>query len=196
MQRWGMVTLVLLATPIALALSSVGALAATPIAVTETTDAPLESGASTCESTDVAKGCTLRAAVELADSEGAVTIDVPEGTYQETATEPTLAVNDDAEVTISGAGAEKTIIEGDATASVLEVETDSSLTLDGVTVTNGEEEYGAGIYVRPIADLTVENSTITENLASEYGGGIFGEFLSDIVVKGSTIVENVAERDG
>jgi hypothetical protein len=196
MRSWGMTTFVALVTAILLGLTASSAIAATPIAVTETTDAPLESGASTCESTDTAKGCTLRAAVELADSEGAVTIDVPEGTYQETATEPTLAVEDDAEVTILGAGAEKTIIEGDATASVLEVQPDSSLTLDGVTVTNGEEEEGAGVYVAPFAFLTVENSTITENLATKYGGGIFGDFLSHIVVKGSTIVENLADEDG
>ncbi len=196
MQRWGMMTLVLLATAIALALTSASALAATPIQVTETTDAPLEAGASTCESTDLAKGCTLRAAVELADSEGQVTIDVPEGTYEETASEPTLVIKDDAEVTISGAGAEKTIIEGNATASVLEVEADSSLTLDGVTVTNGNADEGAGVYVEGFADLTVENSTITENLAIDDGGAIYAEFLSKVVVKGSTITENVAEDDG
>jgi hypothetical protein len=197
MRRWGMTMVAALATAVALVLTASSAIAATPIAVTETTDAPLEAGASTCESTDTAKGCTLRAAVELADNEGvAATIDVPEGTYQETAAEPTLVVKDDVEVTISGAGAEKTTIEGDATASVLEVENGSSLTLDGVTVTNGEDEDGGGVYVAPFADLTVENSTITENLATEYGGAIFGYVLSHIVVKGSTIVENLAESDG
>ena len=223
MQRWGMMTLVLLATAIALALTSASALAATPIQVTETTDAPLEAGASTCESTDLAKGCTLRAAVELADSEGQVTIDVPEGTYEETASEPTLVIKDDAEVTISGAGAEKTIIEGNATASVLEVEADSSLTLDGVTVTNGNADEGAGVYVEGFADLTVEKlddhgkprhrrrrcdlrgiplqsrrqgSTITENVAEDDGGAIYAEDGAYVSVQESKITKNRAHRSG
>jgi hypothetical protein len=187
----------LLAIVALLALTATSALAATPISVTETTDAPLESGAITCESTDIGKGCTLRAAVELADATGGeVTIDVPEGTYRETVAQPTLVVEGDAEVTISGAGAEKTIIEGEAKAGVLEVKEDSSLTIDGVTVTNGEDEFGGGIYVAPLAHLTVENSTITENLATVDGGGIYGEFLSQIAVKRSTITENYGDGDG
>lgn len=197
MRRWGVLTVGLLAMVALLALTSASALAATPISVTETTDAPLETGASTCESTDGAKGCTLRAAVELADHEsGAVTIDVPEGTYPETASEPTLVIEADAEVTISGAGAEKTIIEGDASADVLEVEVDGSLTIDGVTVENGYEEDGGGIYVEFLAKLAVEDSTITENTATVDGGAIFGEFGSETVVKGSTITENIAGNGG
>jgi hypothetical protein len=123
MRSWGKVGIGLLAAIALLALASASALAATPIAVTETTDAPLAPSVSTCESTDAAKGCTLRAAVELADAQGGeVTIDVPAGTYKETAIEPTLVIEDHAEVTISGAGAEKTIIEGEAKARVLEVQ--------------------------------------------------------------------------
>jgi len=190
-------TVVLLAAAIALALTSASAMAATPIAVTETTDAPLEGGASTCESTDVAKGCTLRAAVELADDHSEkITIDVPEGTYKETAAEPALVVKDDAEVTISGAGAEKTIIEGDATASVLEVQEDSSLTIDGVTVTYGRGKDGGGIDAAALSELTVENSTITESLADSEGGAIYAGEDAHVTVTGSTITEDVSEEFG
>jgi hypothetical protein len=187
----------LLAVVALLALTAASAMAATPIAVTETTDAPLESGASACESTDSAKGCTLRAAVELADAEGGeVTIDVPAGAYKETATEPTLVIDDGAEVTISGAGAENTIIEGEAKARILEVQEGGSLKLDGVTVTNGgDEENGGAVFVSPFASLIVEDSTITENTA-EYGGGIYGEYLAEIAVVGSTIDENYADSEG
>jgi hypothetical protein len=197
MRRMGKAGIGLLAVVALLALSASSALAATTITVTETTDAPLASGATTCESTDPAEGCTLRAAVELADAEGGeVTIDVPAGNYKESATDPTLVIENDAEVTISGAGAENTIIEGEAKARVLEVEEDSSLTIDGVTVTNGaQEEDGGGIDVADFAALLVEDSTITENSA-RYGGGIYGGFLAEIAVVGSTIDENVAESEG
>jgi hypothetical protein len=197
MRSWGKVGIGLLTAIALLALASASALAATPIAVTETTDAPLAPSVSTCESTDAAKGCTLRAAVELADAQGGeVTIDVPAGTYKETAIEPTLVIEDHAEVTISGAGAEKTIIEGEAKARVLEVQEGASLKLVGVTVTNGgNEENGGAVFVSPIAALIVKDSTITENTAA-YGGGIYGEYLAQIDVVGSTIEENVAENEG
>jgi predicted outer membrane repeat protein len=191
------VTVGLLAMVALLALTGTSAFAATPLAVTETTDAPLESGASTCESTDVAKGCTLRAAVELADSEGiAVTIDVPEGTYEETHIEPALMVETGTDITISGAGAGKTIIEGDAKDRVFEVRELSSLTLAGVTVKNGLAGNGGGVFVSSLADLTVEDSAITENTADNNGGGIFGETPSDIYVRASTIEGNSAREDG
>jgi predicted outer membrane repeat protein len=197
MRGWGKAGLGLFAAAALLALLSSSALAATTLTVTETTDAPLASGASTCESTDPAAGCTLRAAVELADAEGGeATIDVPEGTYKETATEPTLVIEDHAEVIISGTGAEQTIIEGEAKARVLEVEEGGSLRLDGVTVTNGgDEENGGAVFVSRLAELIVEDSTITENTAT-YGGGIYGEYLAYIDVVGSTIDENVADEDG
>lgn len=187
----------LLAIAALLALPAASALAATPITVTETTDAPLESGAITCKSSDTNEGCTLRAAVELANKDsGEVTVNVPAGTYKQTATEPTLVIEADAEVTISGAGAETTIIEGEAKARIFEVEEFGSLTIDGVTVTNGgDEENGGALFVSPLAGLIVDDSTITENTAT-YGGGIYGEYLANIQVVGSTIDENVAESEG
>ena len=72
----------LLAVLALLAIAPASAAAAGTITVNETEDAKLVSGETTCVSEAAGKGCTLRAAVELADNEGGeVTIDLPEGDY-------------------------------------------------------------------------------------------------------------------
>jgi hypothetical protein len=198
MRSWGKVGIGLLTAIALLALASASALAATPIAVTETTDAPLAPSVSTCESTDAAKGCTLRAAVELADAQGGeVTINVPAGSYVETiAPGYRLTILDGAEVTIVGAGADKTLIEGEEESDVLEVEDGGSLTVKGATVKHGWEDRGGGIYVSFGGSLVLESSKITENTATFLGGGIYGEPGSSIAVIDSTIAGNWSESSG
>jgi Right handed beta helix region len=197
MGRRGKLEKGLLSAFLVLAIVPASAGAASVINVDETTDAPLNSGATTCKSTSVAEGCTLRAAVELADSEGQpATIEVPEGTYAET--EGPLFIENDATVTIkgAGAGAGKTIVEGNGTSVVLEVEEDSGLILNGVTVRNGSEDEGGGIYVSSDASLLVENSELTDNEATDEGGAIYGEFHSSITVRNSTVTGNSAGHAG
>ena len=98
-----------------LAFAPSSASAATGITVNSTTDAPLETFSTTCTSTDPAEDCTLRAAVELANTESEdsgeqVTVDVPAGVYTEEL--GSLFIVSDASVAIDGAGAGKTIIDG------------------------------------------------------------------------------------
>jgi hypothetical protein len=184
----------LLATVALLALLSSSALAATKLTVTETTDAPLSSGASTCESTDVAKGCTLRAAVELADSEGNETdIALPEGEYVESL--GALKI-EDAGVTIDGEGASDPVISGEEKDSVLEVKEDSELALHAVTIEHGDAEEGGGIFVAGEAFLLLEQSVVTENTANADGGGVFGADGSLIEIEDSTINKNTSDGTG
>jgi len=140
--------------------------------------------------------CSLRGAVETASEKGGeeVTINVPAGLYKQEGDE--LEVKDDAEVTIKGAGAGKTIIEGSGLTEVFEVEETSSLILQGVTVTGGNSDDGGGIYVERDAALLVENSAITKNHADFEGGGIYGEAGSSVTVRESTITENEASEGG
>lgn len=197
MRGWGKLGIGLLAVVTLLALPASSALAATTISVDETIDAPLSSGASNCESTDTGEGCTLRAAVELANKDGGeVTIDVPEGKYVTMAPGYTLEIEDGAEVTIAGAGADKTFIEGEEESDVLEVEDGGSLTVKSATVKHGWEDRGGGIYVSFGGSLVLEGSKITENTADFLGGGIYGEPGSSIAVVDSTIAGNRAEQAG
>lgn len=197
---WGDMRKILLAMLVLLAVPA-SASAAT-ITVNDTTDAALESGASTCESTDAGK-CTLRAAIQLADREGGeTTIDLPEGVYGETESPYTLDV--DAEVTIDGAGAEKTMVSGEGEHRVFEVQEGGILTLEGVTVEKGDSYdepdvgggYGGGVNVWPDATLVVRHSRLVENLAEYEGGAIYAGVDSSVVVEESTIEHNGAGNLG
>ncbi|MGP0103732.1 MAG: choice-of-anchor Q domain-containing protein [Solirubrobacteraceae bacterium] len=196
MRRLGGMAIGLLAMLALLALTSGSALAATSISVTETTDAPLESGASTCESTEVAKGCTLRAALELADSAigPEITVDLPSGTFDDTL--GPLEIDPGTDVTIVGKGEGVTIIDGEKLGDVFEVELGSSLTLREVTVRDGEGDTGGGIFVPELASATIEQSAIEENAAKTQGGGIYGGFGASITVKDSRIAKNKASQGG
>ncbi len=180
------------------AFAAANASAAITIRVNDTTDAELASAATTCESEDAGKGCTLRAAVELANSthDEEVTIEVPAGEYALTLHEE-LTVADGPKVTIVGAGAATTVINGESADSrVLRVESGGSLRLEGVTVEHGDEDEGAGIAVEDDAALTLESSAVEENVANDEGGGVLAYFDSTVTIKESTIANNKGGFDG
>ena len=74
---------------------------------------------------------------------------------------------------ISGPGAEKLAVSGNAKDRVFHV-TGGNVTISGLTITNGDASGnvlgGGGIY-NDHSTLTVDNSTISGNLADQ-GGGI------------------------
>jgi hypothetical protein len=171
-----------------------------PITVNESTDAPLAAkGESTeCVSEDVAEGCTLRAAVELANEESrefgeVVTIDVPADTYDDSLGQLTIEAS--AQIVIAGAGAGETIIDGGEVSHVFEVDENASLTVKGVTIEQGGEDAGGGIYVVEDASVAVEDSTIAENGAGA-GGGIYVSREASLTIKHSTLADNEAEYGG
>jgi hypothetical protein len=180
----------------ALSLTASSAAAATTLAVTSVND---ESGTSSTECVAASEKCTLRAAVERADKLGGeVTISVPAGEYSEEISPYTLTAADGAKISIVGAGAGKTNINGNGSDSVLRVESGGSLLLDGATVMHGRsyEGGGGGAYVENDGALTLENALFIENEAREYGGALHGEFGSTIVVKHSAIDDNHAFLGG
>lgn len=165
------------------------------------TDAALSGGGPSCTSSDAAGGCTLRAAVELAnlDSSGgeAVTIKVPSGTFSNTAADGgPLVIDATADTDIIGAGTAQTIIDGGEAGSVFAVDGGASLTLQGVTIAHGHGDQGGGIDAASDASVTIEGSTIADNTASDDGGGIYGQFGASITIEQSTIAEDTAGHDG
>ncbi len=194
MELWGKGRLGVTAAIALFALLPATACAETAFTVNDTSSAPLEASATECHSTDPGpENCTLRAAIELADEVGGATINVPAGTFL-----GTYAIDGGADVTIIGAGAGKTVIDGASDDTVFSVdEAGSSLTLEKLTVEHGgDTDEGGGIYAGEETSATVEDSTITENVANDEGGGIYGEFSSSITVKGSTISHNEARLGG
>jgi hypothetical protein len=173
----------------------------TTITVNETTDSPLAPSAklTACESEAAGKGCTLRAAVELANEESkefsnVVTVDVPGETFNETL--GTLTIEDGAQVVITGAGAGETIIAGNRSGVVVDV-SGGTLTVHGVTIRDGEDSgvSGGGISAEEFSTLTVEASDISENEA-ENGGGVFAGYDAVVTIEESTIEHNRAESEG
>jgi len=187
-----------------------GAQAAT-FSVNDLNDAPLVNDAQGCQSTDDGL-CTLRAALQAADlASGDTTVNLPAGTYELTRAQTSdraddgsignlvvdNASGDDATntVTINGAGAGSTTIEGmwDLTNGgvpdrVLEVigghgaqssdQVDAQIS--GVTITGGdlqtpegcESPVGGGLLVADGATVTLDRSTVSANRAAGDGGGV------------------------
>ena len=108
---------------------------------------------------------------------------------------PAIATN----ITINGNGAANTIIEANvapntATYRVLEVAGTGNLTLDGVTIRNGKDSDGGGIYNSGTA--TISASTISGNTSDNGGGGIYNWGTATITITASTISGNTADGGG
>ena len=146
--------------------------------------------------------CSLREAIIAANASPDLdTIVLPAGTYSLTLTgdDSVAAVGDLdilAPLTLSGAGAEQTII--DATllddrvfdvASVVE-----QVTLSGVSLVNGSvpSQQGGGIHCSE-ATLALENVTISHiELASGFAGGGVWAFGCNVTLSGTQLISNTA----
>ena len=122
------------------------------------------------------------------------TINVAKGTYKEN-------VKIDKSLTIKGAGATKTIIDGSNSGSVFSIGTvnpNAVVALSDLKITKGSGTsisgsiYGGGIF--NMAKLTVTNCMISENRAYSGGGGI--DNWGGLTVTNSTISGNSADCGG
>jgi hypothetical protein len=185
-----------------------------PIAVNEsTTDAPLASAGLSnleCVSESASEGCTLRAAVELANHESTesdivVTVDVPGETFGNTSPYGTFEIERGARIILAGAGAGNTKIEGAGEApraSIFTVEEGAALTLANLTVLHGDAETdggnGGAIDAEGGASVTIEGVAIEDNVAEHDGGGVYGGDDSypgegaSITIKHSMVTNNTA----
>jgi len=160
--------------------------------------------------------CTLREAVQAANSDTAVdacpagdgwdTIILPAGTYvlTETGALEDANLTGDLDIldslTIVGQGAEATVIDGNAADRVLHLDPDEdglTLHLKGVQVTNGQSDNGGGLYqsngLSIIEESLVTRNQVTGTLADNGGGGIYAE-LGVVRVLSSTISYNRADN--
>jgi len=176
--------------------------AAPPFTVNSTLDEPDAVLDGNCVSTPSGK-CTLRAAVQEADNAGGGTINVPAGVY--VLTRNVVGTDDGSvgdldiglnpanplqsktsTVTILGAGADKTIIDGNGAHRVIDIHDDTvhgtgTAIIVGVTIRNGDSlddldsvashYHGGGIHNH--GHLTLENSTISNSSSTKafWGGG-------------------------
>jgi CSLREA domain-containing protein len=167
--------------------------------------------------------CSLREAVRSANLDqpiggctagsGNDTIDVPAGTYVLTIAgrNENVGLTGDLDIksrlTLRGAGADATTIDGGYLDRVVQVHEGSRVTIDGVTITGGSlpgtisrspRSSGAGI--ANFANLMLVSSVVTDNRTTGYvtdigqGGGVFNS--GTLTVRNSTISHNSAGAGG
>ena len=120
----------------------------------------------TVTNTNDAGAGSLRQAILDADAApGTDTIIIPTGTYLLTTGQ--LQINEDTIVT--GAGAATTIIDGNNTDRVFETRGTSTVTMSGLTIQNGNQSNGGGIFVNNTSTLNLSDATLTGNNNSGSG---------------------------
>ena len=151
--------------------------------------------------------CTLRAAVMQANKvpvPGA-TIIVPSGTYTLTRLPAGSFGDDNGDlnlttptsgnplISIVGAGADKTFIDGNQIDRVFRIESGRSASISGVTIRNGLSPLSDGGGIWNHGNVTVSNTTISGNHAVR-GGGIYDQ--RRLTVLNSIINQNTSEHAG
>ena len=163
-------------------------------AVDSTADAHDASpGDGTCATATVT--CTLRAALEEADAlAGADTVSVPAGLY--TLSLGQLRVTSSGGVTVTGAGALSTALQGGGSDRVLEVAPGAAATLADLEVTGGTTtDYGGG--VKDEGTLSLQDVDVDNNQAvGSYGGGGIAVFAGTLHMTRGSVVSNTAANGG
>jgi CSLREA domain-containing protein len=144
--------------------------------------------------------CSLREAIIAANSlAGADTITVPAGTYlltiagsdgEDASANGDLDITSD--LTISGAGAATTIVDGNGTNRVFEIFV-GPVSFSGLTIRNGlAAGFGGGINNRSTSTVTITNSVISNNQANGFGGGVNNNGAGTVSISNSSVTGNTA----
>jgi hypothetical protein len=102
-------------------------------------------------------------------------------------------------VSVFGAGAPCTVIDGSASGSVVTASgIGASTVLKGFTIRNGSAERGGGIFLED-SSMRIRGNVIESNTASLWGGGIYitrGYFFDFSVIEGNVIRDNYSDDFG
>jgi predicted outer membrane repeat protein len=116
------------------------------------------------------------------------TIHVGTGTYVEN---PYISKD----ITLLGAGAGSTIIDGNDAGSTLRVYQYISVTISGMTLRNGANVAGGGLQAERNTNVHVIDTTIFDNQADS-GGGIYMGMYSAVTLTNSAVISNSADTYG
>jgi len=157
-----------------------------------------------CSTANSNQECSLRAAIQEANSmPGHQTIILPAGTYTlSLRDEPNVRdrngstgdLNVSEDLTIQGAGADSTIIDGGGFTGIIETHL-STLTITGVELRNGRAEFVGGSIFSSQGSLVFEDLIFRNNQSDREAGAIYA-FRSDINIKRTTFVGNRALNGG
>lgn len=153
--------------------------------------------------------CSLREAIIAANANaGPDDITLPAGTYAlsipptgENVAGPTgnnEAIGDldvNGELTITGAGASTTIVDGADLSRIFHIH-GGPVTITGLTARNGSEEAGGGIFVEAVTSVNFSNIVVTANDGLGSGGGGIRNQGGTTTITDSTISNNVVDAQG
>ena len=164
---------------------SLPASASTPVSLYVSTTGSDGGGTNTCTASATPCLTIQQANIEAATNYSAiddVTINVAAGTYTEDDSVDASSLDS---LTIAGAGASSTTVNGGGAGSVFNVFR-GTVTISDLTVTNGTGLVGGGIV--NFGTLTLNSSTVSDNSASGFGGGIDND--GTLTVNSSTVSGN------
>lgn len=161
-----------------------------------------------CEAEPGTRACTLRAALDEANALGGGPHQVRIGVRSITLSTQfgRLAVNAGVNVTMWGAGATQTIIDGGGPApgvQILYVSADARVTLHGLTLTNGVASCCGGA-IQNAGNLDLSDAVISGSRATASGivgppgrgGAIFNEPGGRLVIATTTLANNESRGSG
>ena len=149
-------------------------------------------GSGTCDATE----CTLREAIDAANANpDADVVTFASGLSGSiTLTAGDIEITSDVEV--QGPGADQLSVNGNATSRIFDIDgAGNQVSLSGLTVTNGREDFDGGAIVNDDADLTLINMVISNSVSGEDGGAIDSDDGS-LIVERSVITGNEAAGSG
>ncbi len=210
--RWlSRLVVAMLAASLALGVMPIRSVHAATFTVTNTSDrVDINIGDGICDA-DPAAGlqCTLRAAIQEANATPAAdSITLPVATFTLSlggANENNAATGDldlKANLTINGAGAAATVINGNNLDRVFDLVGGFTVTLSNLTVTGGNSgvNNGGGIIISNNGRLTLTNSAIRNNTtnANAQGGGIAlsTSGSNQLTLNNSTVISNTTTANG
>ena len=167
-----------------LALATTTLLATTAVAEDIQVDTTVDEADGSCTDGD----CSVRDALDTAVAGDQVVI--PPGTY-------TLSLGElvvDADVDMTGAGPQQTILDGDDSSRVLAIGPMVTSTISDLTVANGLADgsgRGGGIRMAE-SEVTLRNCIVRDS-AGFNGGGVVADQFSDLLIERCTIVDNLAD---
>src|SRR5262249_14260559 len=92
-------------------------------------------------------------------------------------------------VTINGPGADLLAVDGSAGSIVFQFNSTKTAAISGLTIRNGQGNFGGGISNGAAGTLTVTNCTLSGNNAA-FGGGVFN--TGTLTIVSSTVSGNTA----
>ncbi|MBL7067500.1 MAG: T9SS type A sorting domain-containing protein [Candidatus Marinimicrobia bacterium] len=139
---------------------------------------------------------TLGAALEyiFADQHCPHTIYLGEGVYSSSTNAEEFPIKLRDYITLQGMGDSLTIIDGEHAGRIFECSEVNSVNIKGLSIINGYDDYGAGIYCDQ-SGLTLEDVWIKECKGS-YGAGIYAENNSIVQMKFVSITDDSARYGG